>query len=71
MPASSVTGLSGPGMSHGVYKPENTTGCNCGSNPPPTLVPPPNHTVCAVRIRTAHAPVLRTGQSPSVIHICV
>lgn len=35
MGATSVTGVSGPGDSEGLYKPENSSGC-CGGSAPET-----------------------------------
>ena len=43
MGATSVTGLSGHGLSHGLYKAENQCGgcgCGCGKNCPEPKTPP-------------------------------
>jgi len=48
MAASSVTGVSGPGMSHGRYNPAMHVGCGCGGKVVEQPVLPPRRSVCSV-----------------------
>ena len=60
MAAYSVTGVSGPGLSFGMWKPESNTGCNCGKGTP-AIPSTPSKTVCATRLRVGNKSSLRTG----------
>lgn len=52
MGATSVTGVSGPGMSNGKFKPANNNGCGCGGKPKQSPVTTPSKNVCKVRYKT-------------------
>ena len=60
MGASSITGVSGPGMSNGLWKPENNTGCGCGKG----VTPPPSNPIkppCHINITTGNTTTVRVG----------
>jgi hypothetical protein len=71
MAASSVTGLSGPGMSHGLYKPENHRGCNCGGKPSTPVETVVVKTLCAVRVVTGGTVGVNAGQRPVGTRVCI
>ena len=65
MAASTVTGLSGIGMSYGLYKPETTSGCNCGKTPKVEEMKPIK-TLCATRISAGGITSISVGSSSSI-----
>jgi hypothetical protein len=65
MGAFSVTGISGPGISNGLWKSENNTGCGCGkgvNTPPPIPVCPP----CHINITTGNLTAVRVGSTKTI-----
>jgi hypothetical protein len=71
MGAKSVTGVSGPGESHGRYKPDNNCGCGCGCNKGKCDKPvsSPAKLGCYVRTRAQGIGAYKTGSSSS-IQVC-
>lgn len=62
MGATSVTGVSGPGDSGGLYKPElQCGGCGCGSKDEPEPAEAPSKIGCYVRSKTGGVTTSRTG----------
>lgn len=70
MGASSVTGVSGLGMSNGLYKPETSAGCGCGGPATVTVAPVTVKTGCFVTVRTGNVTAIRAGSSGVTIKTC-
>lgn len=60
-----ITGVSGVGMSYGLYKPDTSTGCNCGkSHPEPEI--PRTKTICSTRISVGGVVSISSGQTTRI-----
>lgn len=64
MGATSVTGVSGPGESHGLYKPElhcGGCGCGCGKANCNETTTPPSSIGCYIVNRAGGGTTIRSG----------
>ena len=59
-----VTGVSGVGMSYGLYKPDNTVGC-CGK-PHHEEEVPCTKTICSIRISVGGMVKVNSSQSSKI-----